>query len=117
MKKNRPAVVLSILADASKQTVITDLLLRHTTTLGVRYRRVQRAEAQRELRPVQIDGGTVRMKLRWVDGELVGAMPEYEDCRRIAEASGQPVREIHEQALVAAHMLTDSPNTQRPALR
>lgn len=106
MKKGRPGVVLSLLAPASREAALADLLLRHTTTLGVRVHRVDhRHEARRELRPVETPFGEVRVKVRWVGGMPVGASPEYEDCADRAAERGASVREVWEAALSAARAL------------
>lgn len=105
MKKGRPGVVLSVLAAASLEAAIADILLRETTTLGVRVHPVHRHEAQREWKTAQTAYGPVRLKLKQRDGQLLGAMPEYEDCRRLAEEKSVPVRQVWEAALGAAAQL------------
>ena len=102
MKKGRPGVVLAVLADAGLEQALSDLILRETTTLGVRVIPMHRHEARRELRPVDTPFGPIQTKLKWVGEHLVGAMPEYEDCRRAAEARNLPVRSVYEAALAAA---------------
>ena len=72
---------------------VADAMLRETTTLGVRVYGVHRHEAEREF----ADGGRrsmaiVTVKLKWVHGALLGVKPEYEDCARLAQAHGVPVR-------------------------
>ncbi len=103
MKKNRPAVMFSVLAPAEMEAALATLILRETTTLGVRVQTMHRHIARREIRSVETVHGTARVKLKWVGEELVGAMPEYEDCRTLAEASGVPVRLIYDAVHVAAH--------------
>jgi pyridinium-3,5-bisthiocarboxylic acid mononucleotide nickel chelatase len=103
MKKNRPAVMLSVLAQAEQAEALATLLLRETTTLGVRVQPFHRYKAHREIRPVETDYGEARVKLKWVDDELVGATPEYEDCRRLAEAANHPVRLVYDAVHAAAH--------------
>lgn len=102
MKKGRPGIVLSAIAPASLETALADLLLRETTTLGVRVHAVRRHEALREQRTLDTRYGPVRIKLKLLDGEIWGAMPEYDDCLAAAEAAGVPVRLVYEAALAAA---------------
>jgi uncharacterized protein (TIGR00299 family) protein len=102
MKKNRPAVILSVLAPASRELALAEIILRETTTLGLRVRTVRRHEARRELRTVDTAYGAVTVKLKWLGEELIGVMPEYDDCRRLAEQHGIPVRRVHEAAAAAA---------------
>jgi uncharacterized protein (TIGR00299 family) protein len=103
MKKSRPATMLCVLAPASSQQTIADLILRETTTLGVRVHPVTRFEAEREMRTVATPFGPVQIKLKKWAGAVIGAMPEYEDCRRLAEAKNLSVRAVYNAALAAAH--------------
>lgn len=99
MKKGRPGVVLSALAPAAREAAISDALLRQTTTLGTRSFSVRREEAGREWRTVHTDYGDVRIKLKRVGEEVCGAMPEYEDCAKLAAAANVPVRVVYEAAI------------------
>lgn len=105
MKKGRPGVVLSLIAPASLEAALSDLLLRETTTLGVRVHAVHRHEAMRDQRTVDTRYGPVQVKLKLIGGQIWGAMPEYDDCQRAAEAAGVPVRLVYEEALAQAAML------------
>ncbi len=108
MKKGRPGVVLSVLAPAGQQAGMVDLLLRQTTTLGVRaFAVLHRGEARRELRTLDTPHGQVRVKLKWLDGQLIGATPEYDDCLRLAEQSGTPLKRVYDDAFAAAQRLLD----------
>jgi uncharacterized protein (TIGR00299 family) protein len=99
MKKNRPGVVLSVLAPAAEEAKLVALILRETTTFGVRVHRIDhRHEVRREFRDIQTVHGTVRAKLKFLSDEPVAVMPEYEDCRKLADAKGIPLREVIEAA-------------------
>jgi len=102
MKKNRPANTLFVLAPASAQRNIADMILRETTTLGVRIHPVNRFEAEREFQNVVTAHGSVQIKLKKWGGQVIGAMPEYEDCRRLAESKNVPVKLVYDAALAAA---------------
>jgi pyridinium-3,5-bisthiocarboxylic acid mononucleotide nickel chelatase len=103
MKKNRPAITLGVLSPASKQREMADIILRETTTLGVRIHAVQRFEAEREIQSITTAYGIVQVKLKKWGGKVIGAMPEYEDCRRLAEAKNVSLRTVYESSLAAAH--------------
>jgi uncharacterized protein (TIGR00299 family) protein len=106
MKKQRPAVVLSVLASAKDETPIADLILRETTTLGVRVHAIHhRHEARREIRQVTTPFGDVRVKVKWLGKEPCDAVPEYEDCRAIADRTGESILRIHQFAAAAAQAL------------
>ena len=106
MKKGRPGVVLSVLGSTTDESALTDVLLRETTTLGVRAHPIQhRHEAEREVRTVETSFGAVQVKIKWVNGEALQATPEYENCRAIAERAGMPVKRVLDDATVASQQL------------
>ena len=112
MKKNRPAVMLSVLAPAPLEGPLCDLILRETTTLGVRSNVLDhRHEARREVHSAQTPYGPVRLKVKWVGTEPVGAGPEYDDCRALAEKAGVPTRLVYEAAVAAGQALLTSLRT------
>ena len=101
-KKGRPAHLLTVLSPPERREELTRLLFRETTTLGVRHRAAGRSTAERDWLDARLPWGTVRVKrARW-EGETVNLAPEYEDCRRLAEASGVPLKEVMDAALAAA---------------
>jgi len=103
MKKGRPGVVLSAIVAAADEDKVADLLLRETTTLGVRIHRLAgRHEARREMREVATPFGPVRVKVKWVGTDAVGAAPEYDDCARFAREYTVPARVVYESALAEA---------------
>ena len=103
MKKGRPAVLLSVLASASREQTLADLLLQETTTLGVRVHRVHRHEAKRDFVTVETRYGTIPIKRKWANDKVVGVKPEYEVCLRLAQAQNVPVRTVYEAAMAIAH--------------
>jgi len=110
MKKGRPGVMLSVLAPTSAEVATADLLLRETTTLGVRVHLLHhRHEAAREFATVNTAWGPVQCKIKRLGREPIGATPEYDDCLRLAEAAGVPLRVVYDQAAAACQaLLADS---------
>jgi uncharacterized protein (TIGR00299 family) protein len=98
MKKNRPGVVLSVLLPERLEGAAVELMLRETPTLGVRSRPVERYAAERTTVQMETSLGPVSIKLKYLSGAVVGASPEYEDCRRIALDTGKPLQEIYRLA-------------------
>ena len=105
MKKSRPAVLVSVLADPERADQLADILFRETSTFGVRRREVLRQCLDREWREVDTPYGTVRVKIGLLGGEEVSAAPEYEDCRRLAGERGVPVMEVYQAAQAAFRSL------------
>jgi uncharacterized protein (TIGR00299 family) protein len=99
MKKNRPAVLLSVLSPLDRVDALSDVLLYETSTLGVRmYPPAHRFKAERSTREVEIPWGRVHVKEKWVDGRRVAVSPEYDDCARLARETGEPLVRIMEAA-------------------
>jgi pyridinium-3,5-bisthiocarboxylic acid mononucleotide nickel chelatase len=105
MKKGRPALAISALAPARDAAAVERAFFRHSTTLGLRRRAIERVVAARSFAKVATPYGTVRVKLAALDGEMLGAQPEFEDCRRAAARSRVPVREVLAAAAAAARGL------------
>ena len=95
MKKNRPGVVLSVICREPEEEALARLLLRETTTLGVRVRPVHRWEAEREVLEFESSLGPAAVKVKRLPGEPPRVAPEYEACKRLAEASGLPLAEVY----------------------
>ncbi|MBI4329841.1 MAG: nickel pincer cofactor biosynthesis protein LarC [Chloroflexi bacterium] len=94
MKKNRPATMLSVLSPAGEESRMAEVILRETTTLGIRVRPVTRHEADRELIEFPSSLGRVHVKIKKFQGRVAGVSPEYEDCRRLAAEKGLPLQEV-----------------------
>jgi hypothetical protein len=85
---------------------------RETPTLGVRQLALSRTVARREFRSVDTPWGPVQMKLKYLEGRLVSASPEYDDCARLAREAGVPLQEVIAAAQQAAAPLTMSTPAQ-----
>jgi hypothetical protein len=101
MKKGRPGTLLTVLASVEARAPVVELLFRETTTIGVRYEQVRREVLDRRWETVAISGGEVRVKVASRNGQTLGAAPEFDDCLRIADATGQPVRQVQAAAIRA----------------
>jgi len=101
MKKNRPGILLTILCDPAKLDPMTDLLLRETTTLGVRYYTAARKVLARRIELIDTSYGSVRVKVALQGGREIHSQPEYEDCARIAREQGIPIIEVQRLAAFA----------------
>jgi pyridinium-3,5-bisthiocarboxylic acid mononucleotide nickel chelatase len=97
MKKNRPAVQLTVLSPPGKTAQLQDLLFYETSTLGVRLTTARKIMRPREVETVRTGWGSVRVKYSpEPDGRFpLSYAPEYEDCRAVAESSGLPLKEVY----------------------
>jgi pyridinium-3,5-bisthiocarboxylic acid mononucleotide nickel chelatase len=99
MKKGRLATLLAALVPADLEEAAVALIMRETTTLGVRRRVAERYICDREIVAVETPLGPVRVKRKRWRGEDLGAAPEYEDCARLARAHGIPLHDVYRLAL------------------
>jgi len=102
MKKNRPGLLLSVLCAPEALGAIEQVLWTHTSTLGVRRSLWQRSKLRREQINVRTRWGEVAVKVAYLGDRAVRCKPEHEDCRRLAQAAGVPLREVAQEAVVAA---------------
>ena len=94
MKKGRPGHLLTVIAAHDQATLLTDLLLRNSSTLGVRISETRRVLADRQVVEVATELGAARVKVKYLGGKAVEWAPEYEDARRLARESGRELREV-----------------------
>ena len=104
MKKNRPAVMLTIICRPEEGDAMAQLLLSETSTLGVRMQQVQRLKAQRTQQQIETPLGTLLVKVKRLGSRIISASPEYEECRRIALERGMSLEEVYEVARQAIEM-------------
>ena len=98
MKKGRPAILLSALADKSKADTLLDTIFRETTSIGVRIQEVGRKKLIREIKEIDTVYGKIRIKISKRGDEILTATPEYEDCKKIAEDKKIPLKQVMEEA-------------------
>lgn len=98
MKKNRPAVMMSVLCRPQNALALEEILFRETGTLGIRRQMIERRALARFEQTVETPYGAIRVKTaRLPDGSLKHT-PEYEDCKRAAETHEVPLRMVYEAA-------------------
>ena len=94
MKKGRPGHVVTVMSPPGLVATLSDHLLRHSTTLGVRLREVDRVIAGRRVIEMATPLGKAHVKVKELGGQAVDLAPEYEDCRRISLEKGIDLREV-----------------------
>ena len=95
MKKNRPGTRLTVIAPPARTEALAALILRETAAIGVRSYPAQRLKLGREIEERATSLGPVRVKVLREGAQVVRIAPEYEECRRIAEAQGMPLMEVY----------------------
>ena len=101
MKKNRPAVQLSVLCDDAHTAPLADLIFTETSAFGLRTEKITRLKLERRFETVATEFGEVTIKLGLKQGRVVQVAPEFESCRAVSEQSGQPLKVIYQAALNA----------------
>jgi len=95
MKKNRPAVMLSVLSPADAESKMAETIMRETSTLGIRVRPVSRHIADRDIVEFESSYGKVRVKVKRFEDEVVSIAPEYDECKKIAAEKHVPLRDVY----------------------
>ena len=109
MKRSRPGTIVTVLSSPTIVEDVTQILFQETTTLGVRIHGLQRRVLPRQVQTVRLLKGTVRVKIADLGDGRKKIMPEYQDCKKLAEQTGHPIREIMEQARQALNHLDAKP--------
>ncbi len=99
MKKNRPATQITVLCPTPHRDRLIELLLTETTTFGVRHSSANRVKLRRDFTQVETQWGTIQAKRGYLNDTLIKTVPEYEDCKRLAEQNSVPLRQIYAEAL------------------
>jgi uncharacterized protein (TIGR00299 family) protein len=101
MKKGRPAVTLSVLAETAARDRIAQLIFAETSTIGLRFHSVSRLKLDRKTIEVETRFGTIRVKVSGDAAAPATISPEYDDCQRAALAHDAPLKLVMEEALAA----------------
>jgi uncharacterized protein (DUF111 family) len=115
MKKNRPATKITVICASDKGERLSLLLLRETSTLGVRIQHIQRLKAQRFQQQIETPLGSAVVKVKRLGDRIVSVAPEYEECRRIARERQLPLADVYAIVHEAARrtILAPSPLGER----
>ncbi len=108
MKRSRPGVVLTVLAEPSRVRELSTILFEESTTIGVRWTEYRRTRLERELVTLPTAYGPVSFKVSRLGGKIVTVTPEFSEVTRIAKEKGLPVREVLDQARTDARRLLES---------
>lgn len=101
MKKNRPGTLLGVIAFRRDEAALAELLLRETTTLGLRVQPIRRYEAQRSFSHIRTAFGDLTVKQKILNDQVIQSVPEYEDCVRLAKENNVSLAEIYKSAYQA----------------
>jgi uncharacterized protein (TIGR00299 family) protein len=94
MKKGRPGVQLTVLCSDVQKDILMKIILSETSTIGLRFYEVKRKVLQRKIKILDTEFGKVRIKYSQLGESILKAVPEYEDCRRIATKCNIPLIKV-----------------------
>ncbi len=100
MKKNRPGIMISVLANKEIEAQVEEVLFKETTTFGIRKSRIDRVGLERQITRVLTSYGEVRIKIGRFKGDIIKVTPEYEDVKNIANRHCVPFFEVYNETLV-----------------
>jgi len=99
MKKNRPGILLRIIAEPSTKDKLAEIVFKETSTIGLRYYPVGRVMLKRSSQHVKTKYGTIGVKIVEEPGGEKRATPEYEEIRKLAEAKRVPLKVLYDEVL------------------
>ena len=99
MKKGRAAIKINVLCSSSTRDLLIKTLLTETTTFGVRFYTADRVILNRDYVEINTEWGPVRAKRGYLNGDLIKTVPEYEDCKSLAEQNGVSLQSVFQEAL------------------
>ncbi|MDQ4076873.1 MAG: nickel pincer cofactor biosynthesis protein LarC [Chloroflexota bacterium] len=102
MKKNRPGVKLSVLVPKAREVQLAQIILRTTTTFGMRIHDIRGYVAERRMEQVETPFGSIPVKLKILEEEIVAAVPEFDACHHAAQQHDVAIRQVYEAAAAAA---------------
>ena len=103
MKKSRPGTLVTVLTPPDRREALAELLFRESTTIGLRWHEMSRERLDRESVRVATSLGEVGIKVARRGGRVVNAQPEFDECVRLAEAHGVPIKDVQAMAMRAYH--------------
>ena len=106
--------MLSVIAKSEDEATLAGLILRETSTLGVRTHHCGRYELERQVRLVETAFGPLEIKLKWLNGQIVSVAPEYESCRKVAVDKNVPLSEVFRAAQQAGDALLTNQYESQP---
>jgi uncharacterized protein (TIGR00299 family) protein len=99
MKKNRPGLMITVLAPTDVADALTSQIFEETTTIGIRHHETERRVLQREVEVVECEFGKINVKVSKLNGRTINFAPEYEDCRQAALAQGIPYKWVQSRVV------------------
>jgi uncharacterized protein (DUF111 family) len=105
MKKNRPGTMIQTLCREADREAVIAAIFRESTSIGVRFHKVYRQALKRESSTVDTPLGPIAVKRVAGQDGSERVVPEFEDCRRVANDKGVPLQSVYEMVLKSSSTL------------
>ena len=105
MKKNRQAFTLEVLCNDDSFSILAEIIIRETSTFGIRYQTWQRLKLDREFKEIDTEYGKVTVKIGSSGGEIIKISPEFDSCLALSDHKNVPVTQIYSAAQAASYPL------------
>ena len=102
-KKGRPAYQLQVIAEPADVSIMEQIVLSETTTIGIRRQQMERTCLPRAIETVETPWGEVAVKTVCLSDGTQRTTPEYEACARIAREEGVALQAVMDTVREAAH--------------
>ncbi|MCY3029997.1 nickel insertion protein [Aerococcus sp. Group 1] len=99
MKKDRPGVLITVLTPAKDKESVAKILLKESSSFGVRYYDTERLILAREFTQVALMGGGLQLKIGYLDGKIIKVTPEYDDLVNLARDNHLALSQVYQKAL------------------
>ncbi|GAA0701222.1 hypothetical protein GCM10008904_07190 [Paraclostridium ghonii] len=96
MKKNRPAIKLSVLCEKNDLDKFTEIILTETSTFGIRYQKYNRVTLSRKFEKINCKYGDVTVKIGYYKDKIIKVTPEYEECKNIAKNANISIKFVYD---------------------
>lgn len=107
MKKSRPGTLISIIVDDVHLSKVERIIFEQSTTFGIRKYKANRKKLYRKFVDVKTEYGMIRVKVGMLNGCIKNISPEHEDCRKIADERGLPLKLVYNAATNAAQSIKE----------
>ncbi len=94
MKKNRPSYMLSVICNADDKETLEKIILKETTTFGIRSYEVSRKILDRDFTKIETKYGHVSVKNGYLNTEKIKSSLEFEDIKKLAIKNDKTLKEI-----------------------
>ena len=99
MKKNRPAIILSVLCFPEVSPKLVEIIYQETTSTGIRIYKGLKYSLDKEIKTVETKHGSIRVKFAYLNGKVVNAKAEHSDCKKISDQTGISLKKIYDEIL------------------